>query len=117
MIHHVEAPIEKVKQLILKEHPQFYAYSEALKAHIIKFWVKPVDHKTMYQYIKKECDKKMKKFSKFVDFTGEENEKEFLEKCVKQWSLTVNQDIPEVLKVCQLGTIFSEIQHRIRDIE
>ena len=52
----------------------------------------------------------------FVDFTGEESEIEFLQKCQKQWIITVNQNIPEVIKVCQLGTVFSEIQHRIRDL-
>lgn len=52
----------------------------------------------------------------FVDFTGEENEKEFLEKCLKQWEITTEKDIPEMIKMMQIGTVFSEIRHRIAEL-
>lgn len=53
---------------------------------------------------------------KFIDFTGEETEKEFLEKCLAQWHLTGSSDASPVGKLIQLGSIFSEIQHRIDEL-
>lgn len=53
----------------------------------------------------------------FVIFTGEENEKEFLAKCVEQWDLTAESDVPEMIKVMQLATVFTEMRNRISDIE
>lgn len=53
----------------------------------------------------------------FVDFTGEENELEFLKKCMKQWEITANAVIPNVFKMSQLGTVFHEIRHRINEME
>lgn len=55
--------------------------------------------------------------SKYVEFTGEENEKEFLSKCLEQWDKTTGQEIPEVLMIMQLGTVFSEIRHRLEEKE
>ena len=52
----------------------------------------------------------------FVDFTGEENEKEFLKKCLEQWELTNNVDL-EIQKLMMIGTVFSEIRHRLRELE
>lgn len=53
----------------------------------------------------------------FVDFTGEETEVEFLEKCLKQWDLTSGSSAPEMIKIAQLGTVFSEIRHRIEELD
>lgn len=53
----------------------------------------------------------------FVDFTGEENEKEFLEKCLKQWEITTNEDIPEIMKVIRIGTVFSEMRRRVEELD
>lgn len=56
------------------------------------------------------------KIPEFVEFTGEENEKEFLEKCLKQWELTTNSNTNETIKMCQIGTVFSEMRHRLEEI-
>lgn len=53
----------------------------------------------------------------FVDFNGRETEKEFLEKCLEQWEMTANSKISETLKVIQLGTVFSEMRHRLSDLK
>jgi len=52
-----------------------------------------------------------------VTFTGEETEKEFLEKCLKQWDLTVDNGASEDIKLMQLGAMFSEMRHRVKEIE
>lgn len=52
----------------------------------------------------------------FVEFTGEETEKEFLQKCLQQWELTANSGAVEVMKMAQIGTVFSEIRHRIEEL-
>ena len=56
-------------------------------------------------------------FFSFVDFTGEESEKEFLEKLLKQWEITSNKDVSDTNKVIELGTVFSEIRHRIDELD
>lgn len=53
----------------------------------------------------------------FVEFTGEETEKEFLEKCLEQWERTTNNHIQDFMKILHLGTIFSEIRHRIEELD
>ena len=53
---------------------------------------------------------------KFVDFTGEETEKEFLQKCLEQWELTLKSGVSDTGKVMQLGTVFSEMRHRIDEL-
>lgn len=53
----------------------------------------------------------------FVDFTGEENEKEFLEKCLKQWDETTEKEVPEVMKIIELGNVFSEMRHRLEELK
>ena len=53
----------------------------------------------------------------FVEFTGGENEKEFLQKVLKQWDLTVESDKPEMFKLMELGTVFSEIRHRVAELD
>jgi len=55
--------------------------------------------------------------SKYVDFTGEENEKEFLEKCLKQWELTSESEAPDAIKFMQIATVFSEMRHRIDELD
>lgn len=54
---------------------------------------------------------------RFVEFTGEENEKEFLEKCLQQWELTTNSNVSDMGKIMQLGTVFSEMRHRLDELE
>ena len=46
----------------------------------------------------------------FVQFTGEETEKEFLEKCLEQWELSAEK--PPIMAMIQLGSLFSEMRHR-----
>jgi hypothetical protein len=53
----------------------------------------------------------------FVDFTGEENEKEFLEKCLKQWKISGNSNYSDIIKLCHIATIFVEIEMRLEGIE
>lgn len=53
----------------------------------------------------------------FVNFTGEETEKDFLKKCVEQWNLTLESGVSDMGKVMQLGTVFSEMRHRIDELE
>lgn len=52
----------------------------------------------------------------FVEFTGEETEKEFLEKCYKQWEIACEAKT-DIQKLIIIGSIFHEIEHRIREIE
>lgn len=51
----------------------------------------------------------------FVIFTGEETEKEFLEKCLKQWDNTHSIQ-SETQKLMMLGAMFSEVRHRINEL-
>ena len=53
----------------------------------------------------------------FVEFNGEENEKQFLEKCLEQWEKSANSKESDMMKLCQLGLMFSEMRHRIDEIE
>lgn len=52
----------------------------------------------------------------FIDFTGEETEKEFLEKCYKQWNIVIEQSCSDVQKLMHLGGVFSEIRHRMEEL-
>lgn len=52
----------------------------------------------------------------FVEFTGEETEKEFLEKCLEQWEKTVNSKYPDMMKLVQLGSMISEMRHRVEEL-
>ncbi len=54
--------------------------------------------------------------SDFVDFLGDENEQEFLEKCLKQWEITAGQEISDVQKIIRLATVFVEIKNRIEEL-
>jgi hypothetical protein len=53
----------------------------------------------------------------FVDFNGQENEKEFLEKCLEQWDMTTGSNVPEIVKITHIGTIFHEMRHRLNDLK
>ena len=50
----------------------------------------------------------------FIDFTGEETEVEFLEKCLEQWELTTKKGYDDTTKLIQIASVFHEIRHRIR---
>jgi hypothetical protein len=52
----------------------------------------------------------------YIDFTGEENEKEFLEKCYKQWE-KINEVDSETQRLIIVGSVFSEIRHRLDEME
>lgn len=54
---------------------------------------------------------------KFVSFTGDENEKEFLKKCLNQWDWTIQSGNSDVGKLVQIGTIFREMRHRIEELD
>lgn len=54
---------------------------------------------------------------KFIDFTGEETEKKFLEKCLNQWEWSLNSGNSDVGKLIQIGTIFSEMRHRVEELD
>jgi hypothetical protein len=51
--HHVEAPIEKVKKLILDEWPGYYNMSHEAKLHKVSLYVKPVHQEIMLDYMQK----------------------------------------------------------------
>ena len=50
--------------------------------------------------------------SEFVYFNGDETEKEFLQKCLRQWEMLSENDA-----MIKLGALFSEIRHRIAELE
>lgn len=54
---------------------------------------------------------------RYVIFTGEEDEKEFYARCLEQWELTSNSNRPDVLKVMELATVFSEMRHRLAEMD
>ena len=62
-------------------------------------------------------ERRMKMLKSFVDFTGEEAEKEFLEKCLEQWDITIEKGVSDTLKLSIIGTVFREIRHRIDELE
>jgi hypothetical protein len=53
----------------------------------------------------------------FVVFDGNETEKEFLDKCLKQWEMTINNGTSPIFQLIEIGSIFSEIRHRVDEIE
>jgi len=53
----------------------------------------------------------------FIEFTGEETEKEFLEKCLKQWEITSGGESQIMQKMMELGTVFFEMRHRIEELD
>lgn len=52
----------------------------------------------------------------YVYFNGEETELEFLEKINKQWCIILEQDYSETQMLMALGSIFSEVRHRVEEL-
>ena len=52
----------------------------------------------------------------FVDFTGEENEKKFLEKIYLQWEKAC-QCKNDFQKLIMIGSAMSKIRHRIEELQ
>ena len=52
----------------------------------------------------------------FVYFDGDETERQFLEKCYRQWSLACEAE-SDTQKLIILGSLFAEIRHRISEID
>lgn len=52
----------------------------------------------------------------YIEFTGEETEKEFLEKCLQQWD-SASEETQPVLGMLQLGSLFSEMRHRVNELK
>lgn len=50
--------------------------------------------------------------SGLVYFDGDETEKEFLQKCLRQWEMLSENDA-----MFKLGALFSEIRHRVAELE
>ena len=50
----------------------------------------------------------------FIDFTGEETEVEFLEKCLEQWDLTRKNKYNDTIKFIHIASVFHEMRHRVR---
>ena len=55
-------------------------------------------------------------FYQFVDFTGEETEKEFLEKCIQQWDMTMESEKNHINKMLEIASVFREIRHRLVEL-
>lgn len=52
MIHSVEAPIHKVKEIILQDWPVFYNMCDEGKRRAISYFVKPIHQDYMFEYMK-----------------------------------------------------------------
>lgn len=52
----------------------------------------------------------------YVFFEGNENETEFLEKCLKQWEISQDEQEP-FRAMMQLGSVFREMRHRKSELE
>jgi hypothetical protein len=50
-------------------------------------------------------------------FTGDENEKDFLEKCLGEWDQVVESGIDDILKLIKLGALFHEMRHRLDELQ
>lgn len=53
--------------------------------------------------------------NKYIEFTGEETEIEFLEKCIEQWEIAQDEDFFK--KMMMLGSMFREVRHRIEELK
>ena len=55
---------------------------------------------------------------KLINLTEEQIEEmvKFLEKCLKQWEMTTHSPQNEMMKLVQLGGVFSEMRHRIDEL-
>jgi len=58
----------------------------------------------------------IKMFDTFIDFNGVETEREFLEKCLEQWDLTVDKKGTDTNKLLEIGSVFREIRHRVDEL-
>ena len=50
-------------------------------------------------------------------FTGDENEKDFLEKCLGEWEAATRPEIDDILKLIKIGAIFHEMRHRLDELQ
>lgn len=53
--------------------------------------------------------------SEYIEFTGEETEIEFLEKCIEQWEIAQEGDFFK--NMMMLGSMFREVRHRIEELK
>ena len=60
-------------------------------------------------------DEEEEEMRDFVTFTGEETEKEFLVKCLEQWSMSAEKE--PLFAMMEIRTVFSEIRHRVEELE
>lgn len=63
-----------------------------------------------------KCIPKPKHEDLFIYFDGEETEKEFLQKCMEQWTKTNNAK-SETQKLMVLGSLFAEIRNRLKELD
>ena len=55
---------------------------------------------------------------KLIDeFTGEENEKEFLEKCIQVWEEATDNVSDIMSQLIMLGSVFVQIRYRLEGID
>ena len=52
----------------------------------------------------------------FLNFTGEETEVEFLERCYKHWASVTGGFDTDTRKLVRLTPIFTEMRHRIEEL-
>lgn len=53
----------------------------------------------------------------FVDFTGDETEKEFLEKCLEQWDRSLNSNKTDTNRMLEIASVFHEMRHRVDELD
>lgn len=52
--------------------------------------------------------------NKFEYFEGNENEKEFLEKCLAQWDKSSDKE--PIFAMIEIATVFAEMRHRVEEL-
>ena len=52
----------------------------------------------------------------FIEFTGEEKEVEYLEKCLLQWE-KINGIGTETQRLICIGSIFHDMRHRLEELK
>jgi hypothetical protein len=57
-IRNVTAPIDKIRELILQEYPNYYELNHIRKRDIVAQFVKPIDAQEMYEYMEEDKDTK-----------------------------------------------------------
>lgn len=68
-IHKVKCPIDKLKELILKEYPHYYKMNKTDKLMIINFFTPEVD--IMYEYLK-ESEKERIMYTYFYSYAAKD---------------------------------------------